>query len=45
MPVSERDIYLFDLRGFLKLEGALSPEEVAELGEPLRHQAEPVPCV
>ncbi|MBK36571.1 MAG: hypothetical protein CME26_13715 [Gemmatimonadetes bacterium] len=31
MPVSKRDIYLFDLRGFLKLEGALSPEEVAEL--------------
>ena len=29
--VTERDIYLFDLRGFLVLKGALSQAEVAEL--------------
>ena len=29
--VTERDIYLFDLRGYLVLEGALSQAEVAEL--------------
>lgn len=31
--VSERDIYLFDLRGFIKIENALSPDEVAEINE------------
>ena len=31
MSVSERDTYLFDLRGYIKLEGALSSDEVDEL--------------
>lgn len=32
---SELEIYLFDVRGYLLLEGALSPEEVAELNATL----------
>jgi ectoine hydroxylase-related dioxygenase (phytanoyl-CoA dioxygenase family) len=29
MPVSDRDRFLFDLQGFLLLEGALSPDEIS----------------
>ena len=32
---SEMEIYLFDLRGYLHLEGALSQNEVAELNATL----------
>ena len=41
--VTDRDIYFFDLRGYLLLKGALTPEHVAELNEgidtilPLNH--------
>jgi hypothetical protein len=31
MPIPEHDTYLFDLRGYIKLQGALSSDEVDEL--------------
>ena len=34
--VTDLQTYLFDLRGYVKLEGALSAEEVAELNAALK---------
>ena len=37
IQISEADLYYFDLRGYLIVRGAFSPEEVAEANASLDH--------